>query len=86
MANKNTKQKIRRNRAKPQHQAGIVSTSPKRNMAQVVYHNVDNEGRKSSLTRHEPLDSTRYIRGKGHNYMPAVRQPIADSSTPKPQD
>lgn len=34
----------------------IISRNEKRNMAQVVYHNVDANGKRFSLTRHEALD------------------------------
>jgi len=37
----------------------LISSSPKRNMAQVVYHNTDAKGAKFSLTRHEPLDASK---------------------------
>jgi hypothetical protein len=36
----------------------IVSASPKKNIKQVVYINVGPDGKKDSITRHEPLDSS----------------------------
>jgi len=34
----------------------VISTSEARNVQQVVYHNVDENGKKSSITRFEPLN------------------------------
>jgi hypothetical protein len=59
MANRNTKNRQLGEKAKPQSLGEgkfLVSSNPKRNMAQVVYHNTDASGKKFSLTRHEPLD------------------------------
>ncbi len=38
----------------------VISTSPKKNLEMVVYHNVLPNGKKESLTRFEALDETRH--------------------------
>lgn len=37
----------------------VVSVSPRKNVEMVIYTNVGEDGRKSSITRHEPMDKTR---------------------------
>lgn len=34
----------------------VISTSPKRNHQQVVYHNTGPDGKKVSITQHMPID------------------------------
>jgi len=53
---------------------GVISASPKRNMAMRVYKNVDDKGKATSLTAHEPLRSNEYVTPKGHNYI-TYKQP-----------
>jgi len=37
----------------------VISCSPKKNIEMVVYHNEGPDGKKQSITRHEPLNSAR---------------------------
>lgn len=39
----------------------VISVSPKKNIEMVVYHNVDEKGRKASITRHEPLNPQKHV-------------------------
>jgi len=60
--NKNTKVSQRNMKATPNSLGNgkfLVSANPKRNMGQFVYHNEGVDGKKYSLTRHEPLDPTK---------------------------
>jgi len=36
----------------------VVSESARKNVRMVIYQNTGEDGRKSSITRHEPLDSS----------------------------
>ena len=48
---------------------GVVSSSRKRNMAMKVLLNLDERGKRASLTVHEPLDKSAYVGFKGHGYL-----------------
>lgn len=37
----------------------VISTSPKKNLQEVVYHNTDIQGKKFSITRFEKLDPSK---------------------------
>lgn len=37
----------------------IISENPRRNHRMVVYHNVGSDGKKHSITCHEPIDKTK---------------------------
>jgi len=39
----------------------IISESPKKNSRQVVYHNIGPDGKKDSITRHEPINSAKPV-------------------------
>lgn len=57
--NKNTKVRQSQSKSTPNALGEgkfLVSANPKRNMGQFVYHNIGENGKKYSLTRHEPLD------------------------------
>ena len=57
--NKNTRNRQSNTRSTPNSLGNgkfLVSTNPARNMGQFVYHNEGADGKKYSLTRHEPLD------------------------------
>jgi hypothetical protein len=51
----------------------VLSVSPAKNLQMVVYHNVDEFGRKFSITRFEPLNAEKpcYRRAFGLNGKPA---------------
>lgn len=60
MANKNSKNRNAQNKSTPSSLGNgkfLVSANPKRNMGQFVYHNEGPDGKKYSLTRHEPLEA-----------------------------
>jgi len=44
----------------------VISSNPNRNHRMVVYHNVGSDGKKYSLTRHEPIDRSK----------PCIRRPF----------
>jgi len=82
--NRNTRS--RKNKARKATRTGdakVISQSTKRNMQQVVYHNVDAKGCKSSITRHEPISDKRFVKPANHKYLgTAYRQPVQTSSRP----
>lgn len=70
MANKNTKVKNRVNRIVVRtKKQSVISTSPRRNMQEVVYVNENADGSKFSITRHEPIDTRRPVRPANHAYL-----------------
>jgi hypothetical protein len=75
MANKNQKQKRKFVSAKPNGD-GIISVNQKRNMAMRVYHNTDHNGKRMSITAHEPLNPGNWVTYKNHSYI-EYRQPAA---------
>ena len=58
---------------------GLVSSNRKRNLAMRVYQNKDVDGKKESLTVHEPLLKGEFIKPRSHTYI-TYRQPKADRS------
>ncbi len=48
---------------------GVISQNTNRNMRMSVAKNTDSEGRKYSITRHEPISEHRPLVHKNHNYM-----------------
>ena len=86
MANKNT---LRKRQTKIRTGgAGVISSSPKRNMQMRVLHNTDANGRKDSMTVHEPIRKDSYVKFANHKYMREdprgnhYRQWKSDSSVP----
>lgn len=49
--------------------AGVVSQAPSRNMQMRVLHNTGEDRKKSSLTVHEPINRSNFVRFKGHKYV-----------------
>jgi hypothetical protein len=58
----------------------VISSNPRRNMQQVVLHNTDASGRKASVTRHIPIDDSRFVTYANHGFVAKAgkyRQPSA---------
>ncbi len=46
-----------------------ISQSPRRNMQQVVFHNTGADGRKTSITRHIPMNENRFVTYANHGFV-----------------
>jgi len=58
---------------------GVVSAVARRNMCERVFVNVGENGKKASVTRHEPLNDKSFITHKNHGYL-EYRQPARASA------
>ena len=82
MANKNSTIRKSRTIVKPNGE-NVVSANPRRNMQMRIYVNEDGQGKKQSVTCHEPIDRKRFMVHQNHGYLAGqYRQTMPTSSRP----